>query len=168
VQEHGKWYVLAVSSTTPVWTERPAVIPPQELTGGRPRQLERLAPGAAKASTVAQVVASRPPHAWKRLSVGEGEKGLREYHWARAWVVESRDHLPGPDIWLLAHRSICDPQEIAYYLALAPRTTSLQTLAVVAATRYTVEQCIEEAKGETGLEKSRNALLAQLVPAHHG
>jgi SRSO17 transposase len=99
------------------------------------------------------VVASWPKHAWKRLSVGEGEKGLREYHWARAWVVESRDQLPGPDVWLLARRSLSDPQEIAYYLALAPRTTSLQTLATVAATRYTVEQCIEEAKGETGLDQ---------------
>jgi hypothetical protein len=49
VQEHSKWCVLAVSSTIPVWTERPAVLTPQEQTDERPRRPERLAPGAAKA-----------------------------------------------------------------------------------------------------------------------
>jgi hypothetical protein len=68
-------------------------------------------------------------------------------------VVESRDGLPGPDAWLLARRSISDPTEIAYYLSNAPLDTSLLTLAQVAATRYTVEQCIEESKGETGLDE---------------
>ena len=33
-----------------------------------------------------------------------------------------------------------------------PADTPLPKLAQVAATRYTVEQCIEEAKGETGLD----------------
>jgi hypothetical protein len=68
-------------------------------------------------------------------------------------VVESRNGLPGPDAWLLARRSISDPSEIAYYLSNAPLDTPLLTLAQVAATRYTVEQCIEESKGETGLDE---------------
>ena len=68
-------------------------------------------------------------------------------------VVESRDGLPGTDAWLLARRSISDPTEIAYYLSNAPLDTSLLTLAQVAATRYTVEQCIEESKGEAGLDE---------------
>ena len=40
----------------------------------------------------------------------------------------------------------------AYYLSNAPADTPLLKLAEVAATRHTVEQCIEEAKGETGLD----------------
>ena len=67
-------------------------------------------------------------------------------------MVESRNGLPGPEAWLIARRSISDPTELAYYLSNAPADTPLLKLAQVAATRYTVEQCIEEAKGETGLD----------------
>lgn len=153
IQEHGKHYVLAVSANTRVWTERPEVEAPQEQTGGRPRRARRLAQGAPSARMVSEVVASWPSHAWKRLAVVEGEKGPIEYHWARKRVVESRDQLPGPDIWLLARRSISDPKQIAYYLADAPAKSSLASVAFVASQRYTVEQCIEEAKGETGLDE---------------
>jgi SRSO17 transposase len=153
IQEHGKHYVLAVSANTRVWTERPEVEAPQEQTGGRPRRARRLAQGAPSARMVSEVVASWPSHAWKRLAVVEGEKGPIEYHWARKRVVESRDQLPGPAIWLLARRSISDPKQIAYYLAYAPVKSSLASVAFVASQRYTVEQCIEEAKRETGLDE---------------
>ncbi len=52
IQMHGRFYVLAVSATTRVWTERPEVQEPEEDTGGRPRRAPRLARGA------------RDPHAW--------------------------------------------------------------------------------------------------------
>ncbi|MDQ6660931.1 MAG: IS701 family transposase [Chloroflexota bacterium] len=153
IQAHGRFYVLAVSANTRVWTERPEVEEPQEQTGGRPRRARRLAQGAPAARMVSEVVASWPSRAWKRRAVVEGEKGPIEYYWARKQVVESRDQLPGPNVWLLARRSTSDPKQIAYYLAYAPARTPLETLIRVASSRYTVEQCIEEAKGETGLDE---------------
>jgi SRSO17 transposase len=153
VQEHGRFYVLAVSANTRVWTERPEVEEPTEQTGGRPRLTPRVGKDAPKARMVSEVIASLPKSAWKRLAVVEGEKGRITYHWARVRVVESRDQLPGPDVWLLARRSPSTPDKLAYYLAYAPPKTSLETLVRVASTRYTVEQCIEEAKGETGLDE---------------
>jgi len=153
VQEHGRGYVLAVSSTTPVWTERPPVVEPVRATGGRPRTKVRLGPDAPPATTVGAVVANWSTAQWQRFSVAEGDKGPRVYDWGRAGVIESRHQLPGPEVWLLARRSVCDPTEVAYYLALAPWETALEEMAGVAATRYTVEQCIEEAKGETGLDQ---------------
>lgn len=153
IERADKWYVLAVTSVMRVWTERPALLEPEEQTGGRPRRALRLAPGAAKPQTVAQVIAALPKKQWKRLSVGTGAKGPRLYDWVRVRVIESYEDLPGPEIWLLARRSIDAPDEITYYFACAPLTLPLQTLAQVAATRYTVEQCIEEAKGEVGLDQ---------------
>jgi SRSO17 transposase len=153
IQAHGRFYVLAVSANTRVWTERPEVEEPQEQTGGRPRRAQRLVQGAPAARMVSEVVASLPSRAWKRRAVVEGEKGPIEYYWARKQVVESRDQLPGPNVWLLARRSTSDPKQIAYYLAYAPAWTPLETLIRVASSRYTVEQCIEEAKGETGLDE---------------
>jgi SRSO17 transposase len=153
IQEQGKHYMLAVSANTRVWSERPEIEEPQTQTGGRPRHAARVAQGAPKARLVSEVIASLPKSAWKRLSVVEGEKGLISYHWARLRVVESRDQLPGPEVWLLARRSPRTSDKLAYYLAYAPAKTSLATLARVAYSRYTVEQCIEEAKGETGLDE---------------
>ena len=153
IQESGRGYVLAVSSNTPVWIQRPPIEEPGQPTGGRPRTKVRLAPDAPPPTPVAALVGAWPAAQWDRFSVAEGEKGPRVYDWGRARVVESRDQLPGPDVWLLARRSVSDPTEMAYYLAWAPPDTSLQALAAVAATRYTVEQCIEEAKGEAGFDQ---------------
>ena len=144
--------MLAVSSTTPVWTARPGVVAPTRRTGGRPQTRARLAPAAPPPVPVAAAVAGWPPERWHRLTVADGEKGPRAYDWACARVVDSGDGLPGAELWLLARRSVADPSELAYYLAHAPADTPLATLARVAATRYTVEQCIEEAKGEAGLD----------------
>src|SRR5207245_10825359 len=52
IQEHGRFYVLAVSANTRVWTERPAVEEPEQQTGGRPRLAPRVANGAPKRRTV--------------------------------------------------------------------------------------------------------------------
>jgi len=148
-----RWYVLAVRTTEPIWLTRPALeaLPPQMR--GRPRTRPRLAEGAPSATTVKAAVTAWPERRWQRLTVTEGEKGPLTYDWACQRVVESRDQLPGPDGWLLARRSISDPTEIAYYVSNAPADTPLLKLAQVASTRYTVEQCIEEGKGETGLDE---------------
>jgi SRSO17 transposase len=153
IEGAGKWYVLAVTSVTRVWRERPALLAPAEHTGGRPRRKVRLAPGAPKPQTVAVMVAQLPRQRWRRLSVGMGAKGPRIYDWVRLRVIESRDDLPGPEVWLLARRSVSQPDELAYYLSCAPRSIPLRQLAQVASARYTVEQCIEEAKGETGFDR---------------
>ncbi|HEV8193988.1 MAG TPA: hypothetical protein VGP82_21270 [Ktedonobacterales bacterium] len=120
IERAGKWYVLAVTAVTRVWRERPGLLAPTEQTGGRPRRTVRLAPGAKKAETVAHVIAPLPPQRWRRLSVGGGAKGPRVYDWTRLRVIERRDDLPGPDVWLLARRSVSHPDEVAYFLAGAP------------------------------------------------
>jgi SRSO17 transposase len=149
----GKKYVLAVSSTTPVWQERSPVEEPAKGPLGRPREKPRLAEGAPPRKTVAAVIAALPQEAWERLTVSEGEKGPRTYDWAAVPIVESRNGLPGPDGWLLARRSIPDPSDLAYYLSNAPRETPLATLAEIASARWSIEATIEEGKGETGLDE---------------
>ena len=136
IRANQRLYVLAVRSDTQVWVRHaPGVTP------------------AGRLSTVATAVARWPESQWQRLVVAEGEKGPRIYDWACQRVLESRDGYFGPPAWLLARRSASDATEIAYYLAHASTDTPLLTLAQVASSRYTVEQCIEEAKGETGLDE---------------
>lgn len=41
---------------------------------------------------------------------------------------------------------------MAYYLAFGPAATTLEQLVRVAGSRWTIEECIEAAKGEVGLD----------------
>jgi hypothetical protein len=138
-------YVLAVRSTTRVWPADTTVVSASD----RLRVLQATTPEPA---TVAAVVAGWEGDHWQRLVVGAGSKGPRVYDWAAARVVASRGGWPGPTLWLLARRSATDRAEVTYYLAQAPADTPLATLARVAAWRWPVEQCFEEAKGEAGLD----------------
>jgi SRSO17 transposase len=153
IQASGRWYVLALTGVIRCWLEPPSLEGPQAQTGGRPRRSVRLAKDAPKSQMVAQVIAALPKGQWKRLSVGTGTKGPRIYDWARVRVIESRDGFPGPEVWLLARRALSDPTELTYYFALAPTTVSLQQLARVASTRWSVEQVIKEAKSEVGFDR---------------
>ena len=44
-----------------------------------------------------------------------------------------------------------DPADMAFYVTFAPGTTELKELAAVAGLRWTIEECFQSAKGETGL-----------------
>lgn len=152
IAQNGRWYVLAVRTNITVWLERPAVAVPAWAGTGRKPIKGRITDETGPPMPISAVVASWPESQWQRLEVAEGEKNPRVYDWARQRIVEHQDQLPGRDGWLLARRSVNDPTDVAFYLSNAPAETDLLTLVQVASTRYTVEQCIEEAKGETGMD----------------
>jgi hypothetical protein len=74
----------------------------------------------------AEAIAALPARAWRRLSVGAGAHGPREYDWAR--IPIRADWRPGRGHWLLARRSISHPTEIAYYVCYGPRWSTLVDL----------------------------------------
>jgi SRSO17 transposase len=152
----GRKYVLAVQSTTKVWATPPEVALPrltERRHGARPRTRYWRAPGAPPVKTVRDIVASWTDVQWHRLALVQGEKGPIEHDWGCARVTERRRRRPAGKTWLLARRSVSDPSEVAYYLSNAPADTSLETLARIASTRYTIEQCFEEAKDDLGLDQ---------------
>jgi SRSO17 transposase len=96
------------------------------------------------------LIAALSPQCWQRISAGAGAHGPREYHWARI-PVRTR-WKTGRGYWLLARRSLRDPDEIAYYACYGPRRTSTAGLAAVAGSRWHIEECFQQAKGEAGLD----------------
>jgi SRSO17 transposase len=126
LEEQGRSYVLAVPSTKGIYHE------------GRQRQARSLAKDL-------------PEEAWARESAGAGSKGERLYDWALVSLPEPE--APGRGRWLLVRRSIGDPTELAYYLAYGPKETPTEELIRVAGSRWQVEDCFEQAKGEVGLDE---------------
>jgi SRSO17 transposase len=104
--------------------------------------------GTARADTL---VAQAPAEAWKRLSAGHGAKGPRLYDWALA-SLPGGDHEHGRSRWLMARRSITDPDDLAFYLCAGPADTTITTLVRIAGARWAIEECFQHAKTETGLD----------------
>jgi SRSO17 transposase len=99
----------------------------------------------------AKLVAQMPPEEWVRLSAGAGAKGPRIYDWVRRSIRPLAE--PDKGYWLLARRNIAQPEELAYYVCFGPQDTSLEELVRVAGMRWTIEESLEEAKGEVGLDQ---------------
>lgn len=89
--------------------------------------------------------------AWQTISAGKGSKGQRYYQWARR-IINS-DTPDGWERWLLIRRNIKDQNDVAFYIAFAPNTKSLEDMAKAAGSRWTIEECFEMAKGEVGLDQ---------------
>ena len=105
--------------------------------------------GSARADTL---VAGAPPQAWKRLSAGEGSKGQRLHDWAMAALPGHEDRHDASR-WPLIRRTLSDPQELAFFLCAGPDGTTIETLVRIAGTRWAIETCFKDAKGETGLDQ---------------
>ena len=153
VRQLGKWYVLDVSADTRVWVEEPQVLPAEQ----RPRPRRGRGPTqplvVGEARRVDQVLAALPAKAWRRLTVGEGSQGPRTYEYAEVWVWFGEGGLPGPRERLLARRDIGQEPELKYHRSSAPAEVPLEKLAAVRGARWTIEEDIQAAKGECGLDE---------------
>ena len=130
LQEQGRNFVVAVPETHAVWI-------------------------AGESQPVGLVAALLPPEAWTVLSAGEGSQGPRLYEWAwLALSMEPAEATRDRGSWLLIRRSLSDPGKRAYYRVSGPAATTLGEAVQVAGRRWSIEEGLEEAKGEVGLEKS--------------
>src|SRR5258707_811087 len=96
---------------------------------------------------------ARDPHDWRRLSAGDGSKGPRLYDWA--FVRLAAPSAAGVEQALLIRRPLDaahDSQKLDFYLTSAPVGQRVETLIAVAGRRWTIEESIEAAKGEVGLD----------------
>ena len=155
VTSHGRWYCFEVSGTTEVWATNPVwAAPPRAGRTGRPRTKARPGFDTAPAQAVRDIVRALPAGDWIRHRVTEGEKGPREYEFARLRVTEKVHRAPGQAGWLLARRPVDSDQgaEIKCYLSNAPATIALAEMAAVGCLRWTIEEDFELAKGEVGLD----------------
>ncbi len=126
LEQREQAYVLAVSGKEHVWL----------------REVQQQ---------VKTILAELPIEGWERHSAGAGSKGPRVYEWRRLEL--SAPAQQGWKHFLLVRRSISDPNEMTGYIVFARADTTLSELVQVAGKRWTVEESIECAKGEVGLDQ---------------
>ena len=141
------FYFAEVPRNTHVWLEPPPVeIPPYSGKGRKPEKVHCL----AKPLTVSELSKNKSLK-WRQVTLAEGAKGPIVAKVTRIRVIDSRDGLPGKEVWLFIRRSI-DSYEVKYFLSNAPMDISFEQMCRVCTMRWPIEQCFEEGKSELGMD----------------
>ena len=123
---------------------------------GRGRKTPRLASGSPPSRRVDAMLEgdgfrNQP---WVKWRVKDGHKG------PMVWEVKhlrfhpvGADGLPGEPLHLIVARDVLNPAELKFFVSNAPAGTSVQTMLLVAFTRWRVERCFEDQKSEIGLDQ---------------
>ena len=155
IAEMGKWYCFEVYCDTHVWTDDPGwkVPPATENRRGRKAKLPKPTIESPPAVSASSLVSSIPDNQWQRICLREGDKGPREFEFARLRVFEKWDGKPGPASWLMLRRSLGPGEkEIKFYLSSAPETVSISEMAWAGCQRWSIEVDFNLAKGEVGID----------------
>jgi len=140
------------------WLKPPRVItrPFHKNGRGRGRKVPRLASGGPPPRRVEAMLRGRAfvDQPWQRWRVKDGEKGpmIWEVKHAR-FTPKDEDGMPGEAMHLMVARSVVDPKEVKFFVSNAPPKTPVQKLLLVGFSRWRVERCFEDQKGEIGLDQ---------------
>lgn len=99
---------------------------------------------------VEQLGARLTAEAWMSIAAGDGAQGERVHDWA--CLPLSARCANGMRRWLLVRRDPDDPDAHAYWLAYGPMQTTITELVQVCDTRWQIEECFAQVKGEVGMD----------------
>jgi SRSO17 transposase len=147
-----KWYFTEVKRTSLLWQTRPEVyLPEGPGRGRRPTRLKLRHP-EDRPVEVKDLPAYLPREAWLRATIKEGSKGPLVCDFAFLRVVEARNGLPGPELWLVIRRNLADPTVLKFYFSNAPAQTPPAEFVRLSGLRWPIETVFEESKGAVGLD----------------
>ena len=158
LDERQQPFVAEVTKDFRAWTERPRLTERRyrRRRHGCSRRTPRVAAGNRLPLTVAEMQrfhCDLREQDWRRYRIKDGEKGPLVWEAKHAWIhPKTETGLPGQPYHLLVARDVLDPTQVKYFVSNAPAGTSVGTLLLVAFSRWRVERCFEDEKGELGLD----------------
>jgi len=123
---------------------------------GRPRRLPRLKVKHTAACEVRDLLKHSPlvrRIPWQKYRVKEGTKGpfVWEAKCVPLWIKDEKGLPDGPHPLLIA-RPVLKPNEVKFFLSNTPLDTPVETLLLVAFSRWRIERLFEDSKTELGLD----------------
>jgi SRSO17 transposase len=155
----GQNYVAELPANFRAWTKPPEVMyreHARDRYGGHPRKLPRLKVRNTPSCAVRNVRVNSPKLRrvpWIRYRVKDGEKGplVWEAKCLPVWIKDE-DGLPTGPYHLLLARNVLNPDGVKFFLSNAPESVSVETLRLVAFSRWRIERMFEDTKDELGLD----------------
>ena len=157
LDERQQRFIGEIHKGCTAWIDPPHVTtrPYRRRGKGRLRSVPRLRAGSPKPQTVEQLARLHPAlrrQPWRTWRIKDGEKGPIVWQVKHTLVVvpDARG-LPGKTYHLLVCRNPLTG-EIKYFFSNAPPDTPVATLLRIAFSRWRIERCFEDQKGEIGLD----------------
>ena len=151
-------YVGEVPRSFAAWLEPPRVVSRRYRRNGkgRGRKTPRLASGSPPTRRVDELLNDKQlvDQPWKRFRVKDSEKGPVVWECKHCMItIKDAQGLPGQRLHLVVARNVLDPEELKFFVSNGPIETRLETLLLVAFSRWRVERCFEDHKSEIGLDQ---------------
>jgi SRSO17 transposase len=149
------------------WLKPPRVVtrPFHKHRRGPGRKVPRLASGSPPARRMDELLNRREmrDQPWQRWRIKDTDKGpmVGEIKHLR-FTPKGEDGLPGAPMHLIAARDVLNPAEVKFFVSNAPPETPVARLLLVAFSRWRVERCFEDQKGEIGLDHYEGRLYVGL------
>ena len=139
------------------WLTPPRVVtrPFHKHRRGRGRKVPRLASGSPPAQRVDEWLSRRElrDQPWRRWRVKDGDKGPMVWEVKHCrFTPKGEDSLPGEPMHLIVARNVLDPEEVKFFVSNAPPEAPVREMLLVGFSRWRVERCFEDQKGEIGLD----------------
>jgi SRSO17 transposase len=153
----GQPFVGEVPKNFVGWLKAPRVIarPFQKHRRGRGRKVPRLASDSPSARRIDELMDDLRDQPWRRWHVKDRDTGPMVWEVKHCrFTPKDEDGLPGAAMPLIVARDVLNPAETKFFLSNAPAQVPLATLLLVAFSRWHVERCFEDEKGEIGLDHS--------------
>ncbi len=156
LDDRGQRFLGEIHKDFTGWIDPPRVTQRSYRRGrrGRGRKTPRIVAGSRKAQTVERLARSHPAlrdQPWETWRIKDSEKGPIVWKVKQAMIyVKDEENLPTKHYHLL----VCDhplTDERKYFISNAPAETPLKKLLQVAFSRWPIERCFEDQKGEVGL-----------------
>jgi SRSO17 transposase len=138
-------YVAEVPVTFRGWLK-----PPRLRVRGRSLRVQRPSSAVADLLRYSPALRDQP---WRPFRVKDGEKGPMVWEVKQVTFYPQReDGDPGKACHLFVARHVLQPEEVKYFVSNGPAETRVQTLLLVAFSRWHVERCFEDEKTELGFD----------------
>ena len=149
LEADGQRYLLAARSNLTVWFVDPGERRTVTLgTKSRKKHGQWRHPDCCSLEELGKKL---PADAWQALKLREGTKGPLVFEFATVRVWMPKNKKPAQPGWAVFRRSLDKPEDVSYYLSNAGEETTLDEFALVAGTRWRVEEYFEDAKTHLGM-----------------
>jgi SRSO17 transposase len=158
LSSRSQMYVGEVPRSFAAWLDPPRVVTRRYRRNGkgRGRKTPRLASGSPPIRRVDELLNDKQlvDQPWKRFHVKDGEKGPVVWECKHCMItIKDAQGLPGQRLHLVVARNVLEPEELKFFVSSGPVETRLETLLLVAFSRWRVERCFEDHKSEIGLDQ---------------